>query len=293
MNFDDSPNRSFDRTNNVSKIIGCNTRNVPYRWSIFESRLRDVPPGSHVLDYGAGSLRETWEMARRGFRVKAIDLDAKQVEDYRKDYDWHTGIEHQPQFDIRRGLAGHVPPEGGYRLALLFDVIEHLPDPKSLLNEMYACLAPGGLVLCTVPNCLTVSEIGFRAGWKINVATRSKFSRSGHLPREGEPHLQFKTPWQWRRFFTTQTHFEVAAHDLAIGCFANSWFWGVKFSGILLGVLSSKLIGAKKRAPTDHPFLCAPRFMKVLHGLDNVARPVTRTLCAWNLFVLRRPNSAA
>jgi len=294
MDAGDSPKRSFDRTKDVSKVIGCNTRNHPYRWSIFEEHLREVPPGSHVLDFGAGSLRETWEMARRGYRVTAVDLDAKQVADYYKDYDWHTGIEHEPRVDIRRVMAGHVAPEGGYKLALAFDVIEHLNDPASLLNDMYACLSPGGLVFCTVPNCLTLSEVGFRIGWKINVATNSRFSRTGRLPREGEPHIQFKTPGQWRRFFTTATPFEIAAHDLAIGCFANSWFWAVNLTGVLFDALSRKLLRRKPVAsnqPIKHRILCAPGFMKVLHRCDTLTRPAMRRLCAWNLFVLRKPLS--
>ena len=293
VDIEDSPNRSFDRTKDVSKIIGCNTRNVPYRWSIFETHLREVPAGSHVLDFGAGALRETWEMARRGYQVTAVDLDAKQIADYCKDYDWRSGIEHDPQFDIRRGLAGHVPPNGGYKLALAFDVFEHLSDPASLLNDMYACLSPGGLVFCTVPNCLTLSEVGFRVGWKINVATKSRFSRSGRLPREGEPHIQFKTPGQWRRLFTTLTPFEIADHDLQIGCFANTWFWTVRFSGLLFGVLSRKLLRTKKPKVSNHHVLCHPRLMSCLHGLDTLTRPAMRAFCAWNLFVLRKPNSAA
>ena len=67
--------RTFDRSRDVPKLVGCNTRNVPYRWAIYERHLGSVPLDSNVLDFGAGSLRETFDLAERGYRVTAVDLD--------------------------------------------------------------------------------------------------------------------------------------------------------------------------------------------------------------------------
>ena len=46
--------RTFDRTDDVSKLEGCNTRNVEYRWDLFSLELEMIPGGSETLDFGAG-----------------------------------------------------------------------------------------------------------------------------------------------------------------------------------------------------------------------------------------------
>src|SRR5688500_15724221 len=48
----------FDRRHDISKLFGCNTRNVQYRWDVFASRLeqlrKDVAT-PQALDFGARS----------------------------------------------------------------------------------------------------------------------------------------------------------------------------------------------------------------------------------------------
>lgn len=64
--------RTFDRTDDVSKLDGCNTRNVEYRWDVFAKELANVPRGSEALDFGAGSLRDSFELTKRGYNVISI-----------------------------------------------------------------------------------------------------------------------------------------------------------------------------------------------------------------------------
>src|SRR5687768_10175725 len=48
----------FDRRTDVSKLFGCNTRNVNYRWSLFASRIEQIRKNfatPQALDFGAGS----------------------------------------------------------------------------------------------------------------------------------------------------------------------------------------------------------------------------------------------
>ena len=80
--------RTFDRTDDVSKLEGCNTRNVEYRWDLFARELEKIPPGSQALDFGAGSLRDSFELAKRGYNVTSVDLDRELLLSYRADYDW-------------------------------------------------------------------------------------------------------------------------------------------------------------------------------------------------------------
>jgi len=86
---------TFDRTNDVSKLEGCNTRGVEYRWSIFERELTTVPIGARVLDFGAGSLRESFDMATRGFNVTSLDINAEVLASYRSRYNWPDVTKHR------------------------------------------------------------------------------------------------------------------------------------------------------------------------------------------------------
>ena len=83
----------FDRRHDVSKLYGCNTRNVQYRWNLFAARIEELRKqfdAPHALDFGAGSLRDSYELARLGFSVTSVDLDPKLMQRYYQSYDWST-----------------------------------------------------------------------------------------------------------------------------------------------------------------------------------------------------------
>ena len=80
--------KTFDRVDDVSKIEGCNTRGVEYRWSTFSNVIATFPVGSNALDFGAGSLRESFDLAVRGFNVTSIDIDSELMSAYKSGYDW-------------------------------------------------------------------------------------------------------------------------------------------------------------------------------------------------------------
>ena len=54
-------------------------------------------------------------------------------------------------------LNGDIPQLGAPDLILFLDVLEHLPDPVSVLARISACLAPGGSVIVSLPNVAHVS----------------------------------------------------------------------------------------------------------------------------------------
>jgi hypothetical protein len=100
---------TFDRTADVSKLEGCNTRGVEYRWSIFERELATVPTGARVLDFGAGSLRESFDLATRGFNVTSRDIDADVLASYSSRYNWPDVTKHRviaaPERQFKKGAA--------------------------------------------------------------------------------------------------------------------------------------------------------------------------------------------
>jgi SAM-dependent methyltransferase len=191
----------FDRTGDMPKLIGCNVRNVHYRWDIYARHVAEIPKDSDVLDFGAGSLRETFDLAERGFRVTAVDMNLSAMERYARGYDW-SKVKHRPS------LASAIPSSGNFALVTAFDVIEHLPKPEVELAQIRALLGPGGLMFVTVPNRLTLQEF----------TTRRNAGR-GLAP--GEAHLQFKSRGEWHGFFK-DCGFQIVDHDMAIGPLVNT-----------------------------------------------------------------------
>jgi hypothetical protein len=53
-----------------------------------QGELEKIPPGSQTLDFGAGSLRDSFELAKRGYNVTSVDLDLDLMLSYQKDYEW-------------------------------------------------------------------------------------------------------------------------------------------------------------------------------------------------------------
>jgi 2-polyprenyl-3-methyl-5-hydroxy-6-metoxy-1,4-benzoquinol methylase len=184
---------TFDRTADVSKLEGCNTRGVEYRWSIFERELATVSTGARVLDFGAGSLRESFDLATRGFNVTSLDIDADVLASYSSRYNWPDVTKHRviaaPDnlFDGLREIEGEK-----FDLITAFDVLEHLDDPATALVTLCRHLTPTGKLFITVPNGRTLFELAFRIDLMIARAT-------GRYMRPGEPHLQRNSPARWRK----------------------------------------------------------------------------------------------
>jgi 2-polyprenyl-3-methyl-5-hydroxy-6-metoxy-1,4-benzoquinol methylase len=267
--------RTFDRTADVAKLFGCNTRNVEYRWTIFTRHLQAIPTGAEVLDFGCGSLRESFELSSLGFRVTSCDLDVDNVNAYLADYQWTCP---KPQIVSSGSLSQSFVQR--FSLVTVFDVFEHLDRPDKALAELASCLAPDGLIFCSVPNRYTLREIIARVWLKTGIAIGRRFT-------PGVPHLQFRSPHEWRRFFE-QSGFEVRDHEMAIGFFVNTWDAIVGTCSLLV----RKVIRLPTHISTRELLgpLGGPRVMRVLNALDRKT-PFLRGYYGWNLFVLRSVRS--
>lgn len=111
----------------------------------FSAFFADVPPGPGLLDLGCGDGGFLALAARRGY-APCVGLD----HDHRR-----------AQAARARGLDVRVEdwaaflraqPDGRFHAITLFDVLEHLSDPRALLRELRRVLAPSGRLALTVPN---------------------------------------------------------------------------------------------------------------------------------------------
>ena len=131
--------------------------------------------GRRALDAGAadGFLAEI--LTARGFRVTAVERDPVQAERAR------AKCEHV----IVADLAEAAPKlSGPFDVIIYGDVLEHLADPLSTLLAVNQSLAPGGLVVVSVPN---VAHLWVRLSL---LAGRFEYTDRGILDRT---HLRFFT----------------------------------------------------------------------------------------------------
>jgi 2-polyprenyl-3-methyl-5-hydroxy-6-metoxy-1,4-benzoquinol methylase len=271
--------RTFDRVDDLSKLDGCDTRGVEYRWSTFSQLIPVFPPGSDALDFGAGSLRESFDLAARGFNVTSIDIDSQLMSAYKAHYDWPTnGTSHTiiGASDLKAGLT----KIGGRTFALVtcFDVLEHLEDPQTLLQALKPCIADNGMIFITVPNGRTLFELAFRFDLLIAHAT-------GRFVRPGEPHLQRNSPRKWKRIIE-DAGYEVLQHDMEIGFLVNTVAALIQLPLGFAGRIVRKL-GPNVDALALAKKICSGRRMAALDRIDRMTKPVFRCLYGWNLFVAK------
>ncbi|WP_431050212.1 methyltransferase domain-containing protein [Roseateles sp. L2-2] len=124
-----------------------------YPHSARREMLPFLPPGSQrVLDVGCntGAFGEAVKQTRPGTEVWGIEPDAGAAE---------RATQHLDR--VMQGFFGPgLPlPESHFDAITFNDVLEHMPDPWAALNHAAPLLAPGGVVLASLPNLLHLDTI--------------------------------------------------------------------------------------------------------------------------------------
>lgn len=115
-------------------------------------------PGDLVLDVGTGFGRHTFELARRGHRVVAVDVADDEVRATLATLDAMSEageISASAAVGVLRGDATRLPfVDAAFDAVLTSEVLEHVPDDVGALAEMTRVLRPGGVFAATVPSWL-------------------------------------------------------------------------------------------------------------------------------------------
>jgi 2-polyprenyl-3-methyl-5-hydroxy-6-metoxy-1,4-benzoquinol methylase len=278
----------FDRRNDVSKLYGCNTRNVRYRWSLFENRLDELQrefKSPEALDFGAGSLRDTYELASRGFKVTAFDLNDDVLQRYYESYDWTTAA---TTATVMSGSLEDLSKSDPVQLIIAFDVIEHLEDPASYIRAFNKILCDDGFLFTIVPNRRSLFERYF----KRSLAQQIKRDA---VMQPGVPHIQFKTPEEWDQFFEANG-FRIVDRDMTIGHFVNDWWNGllaVPLRSYVYPVLEVIAYRGKLNWNVGRieAALCPPWLMERVNVLDQWLKSWSKCCFGWNLIVAQKQRS--
>lgn len=105
--------------------------------------------GARVLDVGCGAGLLSEALAKSGAQVVAIDL-APDLIKVAKLHRLESGIDVDYRLQSAEALAGEMP--GGFDAITCMEMLEHVPDPGSILAACAALLKPGGRLFVSTLN---------------------------------------------------------------------------------------------------------------------------------------------
>jgi SAM-dependent methyltransferase len=118
--------------------------------------LGDIKPG-RLLEVGCGSGIFLERMRQKGWEVQGIELDAKAAEAVRENFGLNV-------------IVGTIESAGltkkSFDAIVLSHVIEHVPDPISLLANCRDLLDAGGVLVVTTPNIDSLGHRHFEECWR-------------------------------------------------------------------------------------------------------------------------------
>jgi 2-polyprenyl-6-hydroxyphenyl methylase/3-demethylubiquinone-9 3-methyltransferase len=105
--------------------------------------------GANVADVGCGGGLLSEALARAGAKVTGIDLGAKVI-DVAKLHLHESGLDVDYRVQSSAELAAAEP--AGFDAVCCMELIEHVPDPAALVNDLAALLKPGGRLFMSTLN---------------------------------------------------------------------------------------------------------------------------------------------
>lgn len=110
---------------------------------IFDELLTEDITGKTLLDAGCGTGWFSKRACEKGAKVVSMDLGEGLLAQVAKKCDSERVV----------GSILEIPfPDNSFDYVVSSEVIEHTPDPKKAIQELYRVLKPGGVMVLTTPN---------------------------------------------------------------------------------------------------------------------------------------------
>lgn len=184
--------------------------------------------GGVLADVGCGT-GDLWR-ALRGTFTSCVGVDAVRYDGLPEDVAFHAA-----DLDVAR-----LPlPDAGVDAAAAVEVIEHLENPRALVRELTRIVRPGGWVVVTTPNQLSVLSL-------LTLVTKGRFSafQDAAYPAHRTALLEIDL----RRIMT-----ECGLHDLAVVYTAlgrvplSPWHYPAAFARLAPRQLSDNVVIAGRK----------------------------------------------
>jgi 2-polyprenyl-3-methyl-5-hydroxy-6-metoxy-1,4-benzoquinol methylase len=115
--------------------------------------------GTHLLDIGCGEGFFLFNASKAGYTTKGIEISRYAAEYARREFD--LDVEAKPFEELRF-------PENHFDIVTLWQVLEHVPYPLTVLKEVHRILKPGGLLATSTPDIEgTLAKIFRRKWWNL------------------------------------------------------------------------------------------------------------------------------
>ena len=170
---------------------------------------RQIPAGGRVLDVGCGRGTLLDTLARQGYEAHGFELSA----------DAAKGL--NPKIELRTGpdLRAANYPERWFDAVVIWHVLEHLPEPRAVIEEAHRILKPGGLLVVAVPNYSSWQSRWAECDWFHLDLPRHLF----HFPVAGLKQLTESCGFERQ----TSHHFSLRQNPFGwVQSALNKWHWG-------------------------------------------------------------------
>ena len=114
-----------------------------------------VLPGERVLDMGCGAGRHAFELYRRGADVVALDQNTSDLAEVAVMFEAMAAEGQVPTGSSAATVEGDALAlpfdDGDFDRIIAAEILEHIPDDRTAMEELFRVLKPGGVLAVTVP----------------------------------------------------------------------------------------------------------------------------------------------